>query len=181
MIEVEFKFQVPKKDFVKAMSKLILSNEVQEKRIFIDDLYFQHPSKNFKDTDEALRLRKIEDKAIITYKGPKLSKISKTREELEMSVEDYNKAEDILVKLGFKPLLHVKKERTTFIPRYGMKISFDIVEGLGTFIEAEMEIDDPDRIKTYEKKILDYIYNTLGIKNAKSIRKSYLELLLEKD
>ena len=36
----------------------------------------------------------------MTYKGPKIDKISKTREEIEVKIEDGHKMEKILEKLG---------------------------------------------------------------------------------
>ena len=44
-----------------------------------EDLYFNHPSRDFGKTDEALRLRRVNNNCKITYKGPKLSKETKAR------------------------------------------------------------------------------------------------------
>jgi adenylate cyclase class 2 len=38
------------------------------------DLYFSHPARDFGVTDEALRLRRENQRTAITYKGPKLDK-----------------------------------------------------------------------------------------------------------
>jgi adenylate cyclase class 2 len=50
------------------------------------DEYYAHPSRDFAITDEALRLRTENDLTVITYKGPKLDKETKTREEFEVSI-----------------------------------------------------------------------------------------------
>ena len=48
------------------------------------DLYFAHPSRDFVQTDEALRLRRKGDANCITYKGPKIDATTKTRREIEL-------------------------------------------------------------------------------------------------
>lgn len=48
------------------------------------DRYFNHPSRDFAVTDEALRLRRTDDTLAITWKGPRLDATAKTRRELEL-------------------------------------------------------------------------------------------------
>ena len=43
------------------------------------DLYFNSPLRDFKESDEALRIRIKEEGARLTYKGPKLDKETKSR------------------------------------------------------------------------------------------------------
>ena len=57
------------------------------------DEYFNHPCRDFAVTDEALRLRKDPD-GKMTYKGPKLDRTTKTREEIEMDIDDLDKMAD---------------------------------------------------------------------------------------
>ena len=64
------------------------------------DQYFSHPGRDFGATDEALRLRRENDRTVITYKGPKLDKDTKLREEIELSVEDLDRMSLILRRLG---------------------------------------------------------------------------------
>ena len=45
------------------------------------DIYYNHPERDFAETDEALRIRKVDKKYILTYKGPKIGTRSKTRVE----------------------------------------------------------------------------------------------------
>ncbi|MCL1865571.1 MAG: class IV adenylate cyclase [Spirochaetes bacterium] len=138
-------------------------------RRFENDIYFNHPSKNFADTDEALRLRTIGERTIITYKGPKVSKISKARIEYETEVEDYPSMKNILLKLGFVESGIVEKERHRYSFN-GMEISIDYVEGLGTFVEIE-------KIGELKEEAEKELFNTaerLGLNNFE--RRSYLEL-----
>ena len=142
------------------------------------DIYFNHPKKDFKKTDEALRIRQEENKYILTYKGPKLDKKSKTREELEVRFEEQIKLQEILEKLGFKEVYEVKKSRKLF-DLDGIKISIDNIEDLGTFIELETEIDSKEDVLNAVNLLLAKL-KLLGISETKTERRSYLELLLEK-
>ena len=51
------------------------------------DQYFNHPSRDFAVTDEAVRLRCTDDETCLTYKGPLLDKQTKTREEIELRLQ----------------------------------------------------------------------------------------------
>src|SRR4029453_19590505 len=46
------------------------------------DQYFNHPAREFAVTDEALRLRQVGVENCVTYKGPKIDKSTKTRQEI---------------------------------------------------------------------------------------------------
>ena len=179
MIEVEMKIKISENDFLKVEQKL---NSKSKKKVeeIMDDLYFQHPCRNFAETDEALRIRVSNDNAFITYKGQKMSKEMKTREEIEFKVEEFDKAKKALEKLGFAPVAHVKKRRISYEYKECI-ISLDRVNQLGTFLEIECEALNESDIKEKESKIKAFLKNTLGIKEYKSIRKSYLEMLLEKN
>jgi len=138
-------------------------------RRFESDIYFNHPSKNFADSDEALRLRTIGDRTIITYKGPKLSKISKARIEYETEVKDYPSMKNMLISLGFTQSGIIEKEREIYSFN-GMEISMDYVDGLGIFVEIE-------KIGELKDEIERELFNTaekLGL--TKFERRSYLEL-----
>ena len=48
------------------------------------DQYFAHPARDFAQTDEALRLRRVGKQNFITYKGSKIDATTKTRREIEL-------------------------------------------------------------------------------------------------
>ncbi len=133
------------------------------------DLYFNHPSRNFADTDEALRLREVNSLCRITYKGPKLSKTTKARVEHETDTGDFNTMKNILLSLGFKESGIIEKERHMYSLN-GMDISIDNVSGLGTFVEIE-------KIGTLEDETEKELFDTaakLGLSRFEM--RSYLEL-----
>jgi adenylate cyclase class 2 len=141
------------------------------------DTYFNHPNRDFADTDEALRIREVKGKTYFTYKGPKMDPVSKTREEIEIEVDDPESAREFLLKLGFNVVRIVKKLRTKY--QLGdFEVCLDDVEGLGQFVEIEASCDDQEKIDNLRESIL----RTLKSLNlTKTERKSYLELLFEKD
>lgn len=137
------------------------------------DIYFNSQVRDFKGTDEALRIRIKEDGAHLTYKGPKLDRLTKTRLELTSKIEGPEVMEKILVELGFVPSGEVRKRRIKY--SLGETIlAVDEVEGLGLFLEIEISAEEDWAMK--RKCILD-LKEHLGL--GESIRKSYLELLDE--
>ena len=50
------------------------------------DTYFSHPVRDFARTNEAFRIRRLGQENRITYKGPRRSGPTKTREEIEIAV-----------------------------------------------------------------------------------------------
>jgi len=137
-----------------------------------EDLYFAHPVRDFGQTDEALRLRKDGAKQVMTYKGPKIDKRSKTREEIEFVVP-YSDMRTVLARLGFKESFKVRKHRVE-LELEGVSLCIDEVEGLGSFAELEYEGQD---VETGLKKI-ESLKKRLSIEGNET--RSYLELLYYK-
>lgn len=137
------------------------------------DLYFSHPGRDFGVTDEALRLRRENERTVITYKGPKLDKDTKLREEIELGVEDIDLMSLILERLGFRPVIKIEKRRTVY-ELQGIHFCLDRLPGLGDFVEMEWQGEDLDAGK---KKIME-LKQKLGLVGNE--RRSYLELLIEK-
>lgn len=137
------------------------------------DQYFSHPGRDFGATDEALRLRRENDRTVITYKGPKLDKDTKLREEIELSVEDLDRMSLILRRLGFLPVITICKKRTVY-ELQGVHFCLDRLPGLGNFVEMEWQGDD---LVEGKLRIAD-LKQTLGLRGNE--RRSYLELLMEK-
>ncbi|MHA1893045.1 MAG: class IV adenylate cyclase, partial [Candidatus Helarchaeota archaeon] len=107
MFEVEIKAKID--DYTEMKKKFEKMGIIQKKIVTIEDTYFKHPKRDFSKTDEALRIRKTNEKRYLTYKGPKLDNTTKTREEIEIEVEEIKNLEKILIKLGFKKVPKIKK------------------------------------------------------------------------
>lgn len=105
------------------------------------DAYFNSPHRDFKETDEALRIRVKDQGARLTYKGPKLDHKTKSRRELTVEIDDPVAMEKILMALGFVKSGMVRKVRTKYALGQAV-IALDEVEGLGSFIEVEISGSD---------------------------------------
>ena len=139
--------------------------ETREER----DIYFNHPSRDFGKTDEALRLRFVKGRCLITYKGPKLSNETKARIEHETGIEDIEVFSLILNALGFTKSGEVKKNRELYL-LYDMEITLDSIDGLGEFVEIEKQCP----MSTDAEKELFDTAARLGLSRFE--RRSYLEL-----
>jgi adenylate cyclase class 2 len=143
------------------------------KEVVQSDVYLSHPSRDFGATDEALRLRREGDRYTLYYKGPKLDRETKTREELASPVPEPESLKLILKRLGFGTVAEVEKRRRIYMLR-DVEVSLDQVKGLGGFVELEVQ----DREIEEGKAMIRALMKELGLE--KTERSSYLELILDK-
>jgi adenylate cyclase class 2 len=146
------------------------------------DTYFAHPARDFARTDEALRLRQVGEWNFVTYKGPKLDSQTKTRREIELSLDcgpvAAEQFADLLLALGFRRVLTVHKTREPgHLLRGGheVHIALDHVERLGDFLELEIAASDVSL--SAAQAVLAGLVAELKLQASE--RRSYLELLLE--
>lgn len=153
------------------------------------DRYFNHPSRDFAATDEAFRLRQVGPRNYLTYKGPKLDAATKTRLEYEVALADGAEAATaataILGQLGFRYVAEVVKRRETLrlpLPEGVVELALDQVDGLGTFAELELCVNDdnadPSGSSALQtaRALLAETAHCLSLSDIE--RRSYLELLL---
>ncbi len=180
MIEVEVKAKI--RSFDEMRKKLDEIDAVKVKTEHQEDRYFNSPVRDFAQTDEALRIRetKSDEKhnLFITYKGPKIDTKSKTREEVEMEIEDADKATKIFENLGFKEVRTVVKDRE-YYNYENYEISLDNVHGLEPYMEIEISLEDNSDYSKAQESIFE-LFEKLGITDGFE-RTSYLELLEELD
>ncbi|MEX0939344.1 MAG: class IV adenylate cyclase [Pirellulales bacterium] len=180
--EVEQKYPVPDResllDRVRALGTLAVH------RIEQIDMYFAHPSREFAQTDEALRIRHQDEKCYLTYKGPKIDAETKSRQEIEVPIAGGDEAArqlaELLAALGFRRVADVRKQRQTWqLPIGGQQVTVavDDVEGLGTFVELEL-MAEADQLESAQE-ILRRLASQLQLTGGE--RRSYLELLLKRD
>lgn len=152
------------------------------------DRYFNHPCRDFAHTDEAVRLRQVAERVELTYKGPRVDAVTKTRREHSLplaapdtfggprsTVEAWT---GLLVSLGFRVVAEVSKDRTVFSIDRGslaVEIAIDTVAGLGAFVELELLAEEAGLDAA--RDCLRDLARELGL--TASERRSYLELLLE--
>jgi adenylate cyclase class 2 len=174
MIEIEIKARA---DLDALRNRLKQEGAALERTVEQADIYYNAPDRDFGLTDEALRLRNEGGQVFLTYKGKKLDAKSKTRKEVEVEVADFNKMEDILLSLGFKITLRVRKVREIY-HLDGAVVCLDRVDGLGDFVELETLAADESEIEK-RRDWLIVVMRRLGVQGD-FIRESYLEMLLAK-
>jgi adenylate cyclase, class 2 len=179
--EVELKFHV---DEPNALERNLISNRfaMVELQQHID-VYLRHPCRDFAQTDEAFRIRRVNQQACLTYKGPRDAGVVKTREELELSIESDDLDQWLLMmsKLGFQQVVPVRKSRRVFqcdssIEFSGIHVTIDCVEQLGNFSEIEIVVSDASAVKAAEQRVLA-LAKLLGLEKRQP--RSYLSMLLE--
>jgi adenylate cyclase class 2 len=174
MLEVELKVRIPSLDPVR--ERIVAKNAELRGRMHEHDIYYNAPHRDFAQTDEAVRVRYTDGKAVVTYKGPKLRKFGlKAREELNFAVESGETFETMLARLGFTKTTEVNKWRENY--RLGdASIALDTVDELGTFAEIEIIVKDESDNPT---GIIEKIAQEIGA-DGQPILESYLELVLAK-
>jgi len=194
MIEVEIKVRISDPNLIKEKFK---EHQGSYKFFLLhEDTYYNMPKglRDFKQTDEALRLRtsikydsnnkyNIQDiDYFITYKGKKIDKLTKTREEIDIKIEDIEKMKELLKLLGFQEVLTIKKERELFLfqyKNYKIEALIDFLPALGQyFVEVEYLSDSKEEIEESREMLFEFL-GLFGIYKEDSIKKSYLELILE--
>lgn len=171
VLEIEAKAKVEDFEKIEKMIKS-LGGRYEKEEIQVDT-YFNHPLKDFAKTDEALRIRRVGSSCFISYKGPKIDDLTKTREEIEVKVEDFGKIKEILEKLDFLKVLTIEKRRRYF-GLGDVTVMLDEVKDLGRFVEVEKHAKDYN-----PREFVDFL-KTLGINEEDIERRSYLELILDK-
>jgi adenylate cyclase class 2 len=180
-LEIEQKFRVDDPSALQA--KLATLGAVFRHRILQRDAYFNHPSRDFAVSDEALRIRSVGDDNVITYKGPKLGGGVKTRREIELPIgsgrETAEQLGEILKLLGFRPSAVVEKRRTpgeVTVDGVHYELALDDVDGIGTFFEVELVVDDAE--KELAQGRIHALQAKLGLVNVEP--RSYLRMVLER-
>jgi len=181
MLEVELKFRVADHSAVRARLRELGAECLGE--VWQRDRYLKHPQRDFAKTDEALRIRESDSQTSLTYKGPLVDRVSKTREEIEVDLAGEQAREAlaaILRNLGFEPVLTVAKrrERWRFVrDSREIEVACDAIEGLGAFVELETLAPWVDLESAREA--LMSLANELQLRADAIERRGYLTLLLE--
>jgi adenylate cyclase, class 2 len=180
--EVELKF--PLRDGPAMHERLKSLGATPGESLSQRDRYFNHPSRDFRQTNEALRIRSVGGQSCVTYKGPVLDREVKLRREIELPIgttpAEGESFAEMLALLGFREVRSVAKTRRPFhlvwndVP---MELALDEIAGLGSFVEIETLADDANR-DVRRAAVLDLAQH-LGLGEPE--RRSYLKMLLEQD
>ncbi len=181
--EVEQKFRLANPEHVDALLQRVRelggSWTTTERH---QDTYYAHPSRDFSRTDEALRIRTINDQHFVTYKGRRLNTETKTRPELELplgpTASGTEKWDELWQALGFSPVGTVSKSRRkSTLTHAGWLVTVDLddVDAIGSFVEIEL-ITDAEQIPAAQAALQDI---AAQLELTEVVRKSYLRMYLE--
>jgi adenylate cyclase class 2 len=157
------------------------------------DYYLDTPDHSLAKRDEALRVRISKDandsqsveKVEVTYKGPKIDTISKTREELSFHVQE-NQIDailDVFQRLGFPEVYEINKWRSLWQHSNGTLVSVDLVDQLAPdcYVEAEIVTENFKDREQLIWKLEKLLSKLLGFKGElQSEKRSYLELAINR-
>jgi len=168
------------------ISPMALAKQLTEELDFVsgavvkdEDVYYQG------NGQPILRLRTSRDilagitRCYLTYKGPREDSVCKIREEIETGVEDPQATALLLERLGFSPLVTVKKTRRYYYSGV-VTACLDAVEGLGPFLELEMLSAQDSQQQEAGEELLA-ILEKMGLDPRHLTYQTYLELALEKE
>lgn len=158
-LEVEVKFWLPELNTIRARLAELGARQVKP-RLHERNVRYDDEKETLLQRRQLLRLRQDDD-ARLTFKGDDPSAIqseAKVREELEITVGDFQTAEAILARLGFRAKQVYEKYRTTYRLNE-VEIVLDELP-FGHFVELE---GDEDAIRQmaqqlelpWEQRILD--------------------------
>lgn len=181
MLEVEMKFRLH--DWTLLTDRLAEWGATPAPVRKDTDHYFSAPDRDFAQTDEAVRVRRIGPANLLTYKGPKLDTATKTRSEIELRLADGSgsatDAVRFLSALGYRPVAVVTKTRQVFkLERHGfaIEVCLDDVGAVGKYVEIEV-MAEPQQLEAAKAAVMTTAAE-LGLTEQE--RRGYLRLLLEK-
>lgn len=189
MYEVELKFRVT--DAAAVERRLVALAARFRDPVEQVDRYFAHPCRDFVRSDEALRIRRTGDEALVTWKGPRVDAATKTRLEMELGLAQatplpggptggratVDRWTDLLEALGFRRVRDVaKRRRPARVLWQGteVEVALDSVAGLGDFLELELQAGSGELPQA--SACLAALASELGCTDPE--RRSYLELLI---
>ena len=159
-LEIEQKYRVSSHDRV--AQRLCELGVQPGSPISQEDTYLRHPSRDFKQTNEAFRIRKVGTRNAVTYKGPKHPGPTKTREELEIPFEDGESAAEQMLRLfqalGFEPVAVIRKVRTPYhlsIGSRSLEVVLDDAGSIGKFVEVETIVEDPSDLAAAQASVVE--------------------------
>ena len=152
-------------------------------RVEQEDVYLRHPSRDFGATNEAFRLRRVGERNVLTYKGPRRAGPTKTREEIEIAFAHGDEAAAKMLRLfqalGFRPVATIRKLRTPYHVNFRsrpMEVGLDEAEDIGHFVEVETIVEGDNDLTEAQTAVLE-LAHFLGLRDVEP--RSYLRMALE--
>ena len=183
MREIELKAALDSISPMTLAQRLTEMGFVQGAVVKDEDVYFQGKGEGTGLHNQVLRLRTSRDllagytRCYLTYKGPREESVRQSREEIQTGIEDADAAAQLLERLGYSPLLTVKKPRRHYHID-AVTACLDAVEGVGPFLELEILAPQEEQQEAFKR--LMSLLKEIGLEEKHLTHQSYLELLLGK-
>ncbi|WP_442484299.1 class IV adenylate cyclase [Aeoliella sp. SH292] len=174
-LEIEQKFPIDDAGEFLARVAALTAEELSE--VEQSDTYYNHPERDFRLTDEAMRIRRTHEGAVVTYKGPKQQSEVKTRREIELVLAEPEAWPELFEALGFREVATVAKRRRRFRVRrdgFEVELTLDNVTDLGQFAEIEIVADEAQGADAQE--VIRSLARELALGEAE--KRSYLSMLM---
>lgn len=164
MLEIEVKIRID--DLADVNEKILSQGAILTKeRHSHDDTFYDLPSLELRRKHNALRVRKLNKKTFLTFKGPEQkSRKFKIREEYETEVKNERHLRKILKSLGLQPVFQYTKFRTVFRKKR-LTICLDETP-IGNFLELEGQ----------QSEIVKFAH-TLNFNKKDFIKLDYVQLI----
>jgi adenylate cyclase class 2 len=181
--EVEVKYRVVDHD--QLADVLAEMGAVATGTVDQEDIYLSHPARDFAQTNEAFRIRRLGEENRITYKGPRHAGPTKTREEIEVPVasglEPFQRLLALVEILGFRPIAKIRKRRKSFhlvFQDRPLEIVLDVVKDLGAFAEIEAIVRRRADLPAAQQAVIA-LARAVGLTEAEP--RSYLRMILDRE
>ena len=106
-----------------------------------ETVFFDFPGNPITRAKNLLRLRKIGDRTVLTFKKFVESGIAKVRDEYEVFVTDYEAMRSILESLGLSAIQRMEKHRISYTLKSGARVDLDRYIGEFSHIPDLLEIE----------------------------------------
>jgi adenylate cyclase, class 2 len=197
-IEVELKFRLADVAELECQLARLGAKEGSLERH--SDTYYRHPARDFAQTREALRIRRVVSQpapsgdaddhhrgerstTLVTYKGPPAAAEVKSRPELQWRLDpcdpDGANLAQLLELLGFSQSLTVGKTRRSFALTHSdleLTVTIDAADDLGMFTEIETLASNPQQA-TACAAVVRALAEQLGLREVE--KRSYLQMTIE--
>ena len=168
MIEIEFKFEINKREIDKVLKALRAEKYLFGKRVYEKTVMYDNPAQIMQKTDGRIRLRQTGNSTEFSYKKPLTREEIKKEIEHEVVVSDFDTIQKILEMLEFSPVSSYERYRTTILsPSKDIKVTID-----------EFPFTNYLEIEGGENKIRELV-KTLRLSPDKNITKSCDSLFQE--
>jgi adenylate cyclase, class 2 len=169
-VEREVKLRFPTADLARAAVVSAGAIPLRPRRLQ-EDCLLDTADARLRDRRSALRVRREDDRTILTFKGPVQPAAVKLREEVETSVADPAALLHVLRELGYEPWFRYEKYREEFTWPHAI-VAVDETP-IGTFVEIEgQEQAIADMTRALGLGTSDYVLESYrGLFQAECIRR----------